>query len=216
MRYTNEDIEYLVENYNKKSIEEMQIERFNDRTVTGIKRKLYDLNLSKGQNGHIWTQEELNILLEHGGKLFDHEIQNMIPHISITQIGYKRRQLEIKGRPTIISENEKVEYKGKIFTLDKKNINYEARINGKNEYLHRVIMEDKIGRKLEDGEIVHHINGDHHDNDENNLYLYKNHSEHGKGHASLENTLMNLVKKGFIKFDKTIKKYYIAYDMNKK
>ena len=178
-------------------------------SIDQIASKRHELGI-KGQNGHIWSDEELDILQMNGGKLFDHEIQEMMPHLSINQIGSKRRKLGIKGRPTRISKNKKVEYKGKTFTLDSKNFNYAA---GKNEYLHRVKMEDKIGRKLEAGEIVHHINGNHHDDDENNLYLYKNHREHMKGHASLEHTLMNLVKKGFIKFDKTTKQYYIAYDI---
>ena len=52
-------------------------------------------------------------------------------------------------------------------------------------YEHRVIMEEKLGRYLVDGEVVHHINGNKQDNRIENLELLSSQATH----MSLEHTL---------------------------
>lgn len=56
------------------------------------------------------------------------------------------------------------------------------KINGKSFYEHRIIMEDYIGRKLDDNEDVHHKDGNKLNNDISNLEII-NKTEHGKIHA---------------------------------
>lgn len=55
-------------------------------------------------------------------------------------------------------------------------------VGNKKRYLHRVIMEQIIGRPLLPGEVVHHLNGDKTDNRPENLRLMSDH-EHRKQHA---------------------------------
>src|SRR6267154_2657214 len=51
-------------------------------------------------------------------------------------------------------------------------------------YEHRVVAERKIGRPLESGEHVHHINGDTFDNSPSNLAVLKS-AEHTRHHLGL-------------------------------
>jgi len=58
-----------------------------------------------------------------------------------------------------------------------------CRIDGVKYDKHRLIMEEYLGRKLGDDEVVHHINGDKHDNDISNLQVMTR-SEHARLHQT--------------------------------
>lgn len=65
-----------------------------------------------------------------------------------------------------------------------KDIRERPRINGTKTRLSRIIVEEKIGRKLKSIEVVHHINKNTLDNRIENLYIFQTTSEHSKYHSN--------------------------------
>lgn len=47
---------------------------------------------------------------------------------------------------------------------------------------HRIVAEEKLGRKLNPGEVVHHIDGDKRNNDPDNLMVFPSQKEHIEWH----------------------------------
>ena len=74
---------------------------------------------------------------------------------------------------------------------------------------HRVFVELDIGRRLEQKEIIHHIDGDKTNNNKDNLLLCSGDFEHRKVHGQLERVAMSLVKSGIIKFNMENKQYFV-------
>ena len=60
-------------------------------------------------------------------------------------------------------------------------------VKGKRIYEHRYVMQKKLGRKLKQGEFVHHIDGNQKNNAPENLEIYTSQSEHMKKHLLLKN-----------------------------
>lgn len=52
-------------------------------------------------------------------------------------------------------------------------------------HTHRVIAEQKIGRPLKPGEVVHHIDGNKRNNDPSNLMIFATQADHARYHAML-------------------------------
>lgn len=77
----------------------------------------------------------------------------------------------------------------RIKTFGDKNQKYNIlHKNGKNIKEHRYIVEQFIGKKLCEKEIIHHINGDKKDNRIENLYICSDRAEHTKIH--INNTIV--------------------------
>ena len=57
---------------------------------------------------------------------------------------------------------------------------------------HRVIAEQKLGRPLLPGEIVHHEDGNRRNNDPRNIYVFSSQSEHASYHMKLRQFFRDL------------------------
>lgn len=96
----------------------------------------------------------------------------------------------------IIAQNKK---NAKCFTINKKGYTFNL-LDGSYILSHRQVMEEHLGRKLTETEIVHHIDGNRNNNNLNNLFL-TNTKGHSLAHRSLELIGYWLVQNNFINFD---------------
>lgn len=66
---------------------------------------------------------------------------------------------------------------------------------------HTLVIEAALGRKLQRGELIHHINLVPDDNRIENLYLCSGFSEHQRIHASADRVIKTLIDAGVIQFN---------------
>lgn len=74
---------------------------------------------------------------------------------------------------------------------------------------HVMQMENHLGRKLEKGEVVHHIDGNKTNNNLDNLDLCTV-QEHNKCHSASEGLVFELYKKGLVRYDRKQKLYFVV------
>jgi len=71
---------------------------------------------------------------------------------------------------------------------------------------HIVIIEREIGKRIPNGMVVHHIDGNKRNNKRDNLFLCTV-SEHNNLHARIEGLVWALYKEGKVVFDKDTLEY---------
>jgi hypothetical protein len=73
---------------------------------------------------------------------------------------------------------------------------------------HVKVMQDHVGRKLTKTEVVHHIDGDKTNNSIENLDLCTK-RQHNKCHATSEEIVFELYKRGLVGYDDRTKRYFL-------
>jgi len=66
---------------------------------------------------------------------------------------------------------------------------------------HALVMEKKLGRSVEKGEVIHHINFIKNDNSMKNLYVYPNNGSHRTVHMNLSGIMHDLFDEKIILFE---------------
>lgn len=72
---------------------------------------------------------------------------------------------------------------------------------------HIYIMEQKLNRKMNKDEVIHHINGNKLDNRLENLIVFNSDREHRMAHNQLERLSMSLVQQNIIVYNQTTNEY---------
>jgi len=85
------------------------------------------------------------------------------------------------------------------------------RVNKTNEYYHKKILGDHLGRKLTKKEQVHHIDMDKLNNELDNLFLCVDKSHHHSLHTVMQNLAFELFIKGELVFFDKKRKLYVLY-----
>lgn len=195
MRYTKEEIDFIKNNYDKMTAEEIADKL--GRSVKGVRNKIERLGIKLSElernQPYQWSESEIN-LLKKNYMLPDYKLAEIIPGKSESAIARKRLELGLK----------KHTYEPYV-----QGGYYQQFRDGQRVWIHRQEAEKKIGRKLEPQEKVHHVNGDKLDNSHDNLFVCKDKDHHGRVHAQLEQVAFELVKMGVIKFDHEKGEYFI-------
>lgn len=121
-----------------------------------------------------WTAEEIKFLLEH---YESHGMNYCAEHLGRTRpaIRHKASRLGIKRRGKG-REDRIVDKSGYIALSSYK----------KRKVVHRIVMENHLGRELSPDELVHHKDGNKHNNHISNLEVVTR-SEHMKIHNETRN-----------------------------
>jgi hypothetical protein len=194
-RWSEEEIEFIRENYKKLTVKEIADEL--KRTPRGVRGKIERIGIKleplKRNQKYKWTKEDVKFIKDNYKVLTDKKIAKKI-NKSKAAVCRKRLNLGLRkqtGEPYIHSDY------------------YVRSENGKKIWVHIEVAEEKLGRKLKEKEMVHHIDGNKLNNHHNNLYVCRDRKEHQQIHSDLEKVAFQLIQKGIIKFDHQVGTYYI-------
>lgn len=201
--YSKEEEEYIQSNYGNMTA--FALANSLGRTTSSINEKISLMGLTKRKqhknDKSKVSEEDIKVIKALGGKMSDMDLFKLhLPHLpgryTITRL---RNRLQI---PPFRTKRHEQEYDAS-----------DGYRRFKGQKVHRINAEKKLGRKLQKNEVVHHIDGNkHNNNDFDNLYICDNSSEHHKIHMDLQKTVFDLVRSGFIIFNKQKGYYEINID----
>jgi hypothetical protein len=98
---------------------------------------------------------------------------------------YGSRAAQVKAQARAVGMGKIIERNGykMVWLRDRPAYPSQANASGRYVYVHRLVVEEELGRSLGRKEIVHHINGDPLDNRIENLALLTSQAEHRKIHG---------------------------------
>lgn len=187
-KYTKEEDAYIVEHFYTATAKEIAARLA--RTVKSIRSRAIKLGLSPKMVLRRWTKEENEFIKNRGNKKLA-EVAKLL----------NRDQSEVSEHATKLGVPFRREYRVSPRGYARIQI---RKGNGIRQtvWQHRQVMEDTIGRPLQRGEVVHHINCDKLDNRPENLYLCDSLKSHRQLHAAIEMLIPQLMASGVVVFDR--------------
>lgn len=170
-------------------------ERLKDRTVTAICKRRKALGLLPYVAKYDWTEREVRALKDNLQAPMG-ELVRMFPGKSESAIRGTARRL---GRKRIIRQGYSVS-NGYITRYK----------DGRSALDHRIVVERKMGRKLKQEEVVHHINYDKTDNRDENLDLLPDGEVHNDVNRSFLRLLPDLLAAKIVRYDESSHTYKVV------
>jgi hypothetical protein len=175
---------------------------------------------SKGKPFTYTTKKQVAVLkCDNCDSIFDRDIHELSPKRRSNDYKHFCNECDSKSLGgKIAGELRNKKNEGKIGkTIKPKGGYYEVYVKKTHPYRpeqnwvrqHIIVIENFIGRRLKENEVVHHIDGDKLNNDIKNLDICTV-GEHNNCHAKAERIVFQLYKEGKVLYDNIKKIYYLA------
>ena len=170
--YTETEDSFIMEHYAETT--DKEIAEKLGRSLKSVRKRAKKIGCPAKKTVRRWSEEEDNIILASTGKHLNEVAKEL--NRDPSDLSKRARKLGIKfwRRPY-----------GDQY-IDSHGYAVESFEKGKVIWVHRTVVEESIGRKLQGCETVHHINLNKLDNRIENLFLFSSPNEHIKCHWSLD------------------------------